>query len=281
MKEEGNQINHDKSEKKKIILNKDIDLYKLSVKTLKESKMSDFKGDLFNEILNEMLKAEENIQIMQKKEVGKNNTKTVKTNTNKNINKKKVVSRSPDKNFKLTKTYHKINSFNKSDNSNLKIIKKKKLSNNSYITPSKTILKGKYNLAKEFKIEKIIFQMRYNTQMGEDLAVIGSINELGCWNQSNALRMIWNEGNIWKSTLFFTDNQIIDFEYKFIFISIGFVKQWEDGNNRKFILSQIKGLIESCPGGGNIIHLKNISGQNIDFNYNDYTLTIICEWNRK
>ena len=275
MNEENNQINHDKNEKKKITLNKDIDLYKLSIKTLKESKMSDFKGDLFNEILNEMLKAEENNQIMQKKGVTQNNTKTVKTN----INKRKIVSRSPDKGYKPTKTYRKINSsFNKSNNLNSN---KKKLANSSYITPSKTILKGKYNLSKEFKIEKIIFQMRYNTQMGEDLAVIGSINELGCWNQTEALRMTWNNGNIWKATLFFIDNQIIDFEYKFIFISKGFVKQWEDGNNRKFILSQIKGLIESCPGGGNIIHLKNISGQNIDFNYNDNTLTIICEWNRK
>ena len=123
--------------------------------------------------------------------------------------------------------------------------------------------------------------MRYNTQMGEDLAVIGSINELGCWDQGRALNLGWNDGNIWKGTLFFNDKNINDFEYKFIFISKGQVKQWEEGNNRKFILSQIKGLIESCPNGGNIIHLKNISGQNIDYNYNDRILTIICEWNKK
>lgn len=143
-------------------------------------------------------------------------------------------------------------------------------------------MKGKYNIIlKEFKIEKIIFQMKYNTQMGEDLAVIGSINELGCWNQGRALRMNWNDGNIWKGSLIFNNKNIFDFEYKFIFISKGCVKQWEDGYNRKFILSQIKGLIESWPGGGNIIHLKNISGQNMSFNYNDNTLTIICEWNKK
>ena len=123
--------------------------------------------------------------------------------------------------------------------------------------------------------------MRYNTQIGEDLAVIGSINELGCWDQGRALRMNWNDGNIWKGEIIFGDKIIIDFEYKFIFISKGHVKEWENGNNRKFILSQIKGLIESCSESGNIIHLKNISGQNIDFNYNEYTLTIICEWNRK
>ncbi len=79
----------------------------------------------------------------------------------------------------------------------------------------------------------------------------------------------------------FNNSNIYDFEYKFIFIAHGCVRQWEKGNNRKFILSQIKGLIESCPGGGTIIHLKNISGQNIDYNYNDSTITIISEWNRK
>ena len=275
MKEENNKITQDKKENKNILLNKDIDLYKISIKTIKESKISDFKGELFNEILNDLLKNESNNQnqLIQNKEIVKNSPKTTKVI----INKKKT--KSPDKNPK-NKIIQKMHSFNNNIQGNSKTIKKAKLTNGSYMN-NKSMFKGKYITLREFKIEKIIFQMRYNTQMGEDLAVIGSINDLGCWDQGRALRMRWNEGNIWKGTLFFNDNQIVDFEYKFIFISKGYVKQWEDGNNRKFILSQIKGLIESCPGGGTIIHLKNISGLNIDFNYNDYSLTIICEWNRK
>jgi len=31
--------------------------------------------------------------------------------------------------------------------------------------------------------------MRYNTQMGENLAVIGYINESGCWDQGRSLKM--------------------------------------------------------------------------------------------
>ena len=153
--------------------------------------------------------------------------------------------------------------------------------NNSAFLKVKPSSRAKYISVREFKIEKIIFQMKYNTQMGEDLAVIGSIKELGYWDQGKSLKMGWNDGNIWRASLYFENKNIIDFEYKFIFISNGCVRQWEEGNNRKFILSQIKGLIESCPGGGTLIHLKNISNQNIDFNYNDYTLTIICEWNKK
>jgi len=265
-------------DKNKIILNKDIDLYKVSIKNLKESKLSDFKGDLFNEIFAEMLKTkEENNSIMIQKEINKNiPKKIIKINNHKGKN----ISKSPA-DYK-SKKIQKIHSFSKNNTSNSKkIIVRNKLANSTYLN-NKTLMKGKYNIIlKEFKIEKIIFQMKYNTQMGEDLAVIGSINELGCWNQGRALRMNWNDGNIWKGSLIFNDKNIFDFEYKFIFISKGCVKQWEDGYNRKFILSQIKGLIESWPGGGNIIHLKNISGQNMSFNYNDNTLTIICEWNKK
>ena len=273
--EENSKNNKDKN---KIILNKDIDLYKVSIKTLKESKLSDFKGGLFNEIFAEMLKTkEENNSIMIQKEINKNiPKKIIKINNYKGKN----ISKSPA-DYK-TKKIQKIHSFSKNNTSNSKkIIVRNKLANSTYLN-NKTLMKGKYNIIlKEFKIEKIIFQMKYNTQMGEDLAVIGSINELGCWNQGRALRMNWNDGNIWKGSLIFNDKNIFDFEYKFIFISKGCVKQWEDGYNRKFILSQIKGLIESWPGGGNIIHLKNISGQNMSFNYNDNTLTIICEWNKK
>ena len=261
----------------KIILNKDFDLYKIPIKKLKETKLSDFKGELINEILNEMLKSKDDKNpILIQNEIIKNNAKPViKINNNKlNIN-----SKTPAKTIIKTKNTRGIQSFSK-DNKNTKRILKKKLTNSTYLN-NKNLIKGEYFTLKEFKIEKIIFQMKYNTQMGEDLAVIGSINELGCWNQGGALRLSWNEGNIWKGSLTVNDTNILDFEYKFIFISKGCVKQWEDGNNRKFILSQIKGLIESCTGEGNIIRLKNISGQNIVYNYSDKTLTINCEWNRK
>ena len=277
MKEENENNNNIIQDKNKIILNKDIDLYKISIKTIKETKLSNFKGDLFNEILSEMVKSGGKNEIIPPKEITKKNPKKVKI-----INQKLMsLSKSPNKKvykLKNIKKLHNIIAKNKSYNSS-NSSRTNKL-NDSVHANNKILLKGKNSL-KEFKIEKITFQMKYNTQMGEDLAVIGSINELGTWNQSQALKMGWNDGNIWKGTLLFSDSNVIDFEYKFIFISKGQVKQWENGNNRKFILSQIKGLIQSCPNGGNIIHLKNISGQNLDFNYNDNSLTIICEWNRK
>ena len=258
------------------ILNKDIDLYKIPINVLKDSKLSCFKGKLIFEILEQMMKIEDKNQILNKN-ISKNNQKKIK-NINHKINN---TTKSPDKNIYKTKNVQKTyNSFNNKNNLNNSKISNSKLNKSAYlkIKPSS---RAKYISIREFKIEKINFQMRYNTQMGEDLAVIGSINELGYWDQGRSLKMGWNDGNIWRASLYFENKNIIDFEYKFIFISKGCVRQWEDGNNRKFILSQIKGLIESWPGGGNIIHLKNISGQNMSFNYNDNTLTIICEWNKK
>ena len=257
---EKNKNNPKINEDKKITLNNDIDLYKISIKTLKESKLSDFEGNLLNELLHQMMENEEDDLLLLENE-----------NNNSLKNSKEITYIQKMNSFSKDRFQH-LNNSNSLNNNKM---------NNSAYLKNKTLFQGKYIEFKEFKIEKIIFQMKYNTQMGEDLAVLGSINELGCWDQGRPLRLGWNTGNIWKGTFDFNNKNILDFEYKFIFLSRGHIKQWENGNNRKFILSQIKGLIESFAGGETIIHLKNISGQNIDYNYNDYTLTIICEWNKK
>ena len=44
-------------------INMDLDLYKISFKTLKDSKLSDFKGKLIHHLLNELLDNSENINI--------------------------------------------------------------------------------------------------------------------------------------------------------------------------------------------------------------------------
>ena len=91
--------------------------------------------------------------------------------------------------------------------------------------------------------------------------------------------MNWTEGNIWKANI--EDDNIKWFEYKFIFLENGFIKKWEDGINRYFSLTQIKNLFESNLLNGNIIKINNIMEQSIEYNYNDYSLTIISEWNKK
>lgn len=130
-----------------------------------------------------------------------------------------------------------------------------------------------------FKLNKINFEIKFDTFFGQSISIIGSIDKLGNWNEYKALNMNWNEGNIWKANI--EDDNIKCFEYKFIILENGIIKKWEDGINRYFSLKQIKNLFESNLLNGNIIKINNIMEQSIEYNYNDYSLTIISEWNKK
>ena len=138
-----------------------------------------------------------------------------------------------------------------------------------------------HSLEKELNIKYIIFQMKINTRPGEDLGVIGSINELGMWDKNKALKLVMNEENIWtiKINYNLTENNM--FEFKFIFISNGNIKQWEDGDNRKIIYEQLKEAIKPNTKKEYLFEGKNINGNNIIYNSQNYTLTIICDWNKK
>ena len=230
--------------KRKIYLNSDIDLYKIPVKTLKQTKLSDFNGQLIYDLLTEMMN--ENIIFSPK-------------NKSRNI----IINKSGQKNY-LKNIYN-----------------ENEIDNNTY--PNSEIMqKFVYiNDIRQLKIEKINFQIKYDTKFGEDLAVIGSIKELGNWQIDRALKMGWNDNNIWKGTLYLDRKNIFEFEYKFIVTSGNYVKRWEDGFNRKFDLFKLKALFDSYPGNYTRIHLNNIEGINIDYDIIDNTLTMICFWNIK
>ena len=230
--------------KRKIYLNSDIDLYKIPMKTLKQTKLSDFNGQLIYDLLTEMM--EDNIIFSPK-------------NKSRNI----IINKSGQKNYFK-------NIYNENE-----------IDNNTY--PNSEIMqKFVYiNDIRQLKIEKINFQIKYDTKFGEDLAVIGSIKELGNWQIDRALKMGWNDNNIWKGTLYLDRKNILEFEYKFIVTSGNYVKRWEDGFNRKFDLFKLKALFDSYPGNYTRIHLNNIEGINIDYDIIDNTLTMICFWNIK
>ena len=145
-----------------------------------------------------------------------------------------------------------------------------------------------FPVLREFKIKLIKFEIKFDTKLGESLAVIGSLNELGLWKDNRALKMEWNPGNVWKSCIYLNNyNNIIDFEYKFIILENGHIKFWEDGNNRKFIVSLITGLIEPHINNNindnelNTIYISNVMNQSFIFDVNDCCLSIISNWNEK
>lgn len=316
MKEEKNskKKNH-KSNSKKVVINTKEDLNKLSISILKNTKIFDFTGDYFDFIYQRALGLEKNPtekeslltsnsflvnKNLNKKVPLKDTSKTAKiiktakkaakkiTNISSNIQKKKEekknnISSSINQNLNNNLFYNQDN-YNSYNNTNI-------INNdiNDYENQSLTLTSSnKYNndigiqsLAKVLKIDKIVFQMKYNTLPGEDLGVIGSIEELGMWDQNKALKLVWNSGNVWKTKINFNFSRTNSFEFKFIFISNGRVKQWEDGSNRKLIYEQLKEMIEPNIKEGYLVELKNVNGNNIIYNHKDNSLTVSCDWNKK
>ena len=133
---------------------------------------------------------------------------------------------------------------------------------------------------KEIIINKIIIRIInpfYKSQ--QELGIIGSIKELGNWNQEKSLKMEYNEEeNIWQKEFELKKKE--DFEYKFIFISNGIIRKWEDGNNRIFKYSYIIKLIEINLEDG-IAHIEEENQESFDYDLNEELLFINCQWKFK
>lgn len=290
----------------KIKINTESDFYNLPIDTIKNTKISDFYGKFYDMIFNKAIDNQTN--------GGKQNiTPTKKKKPNKKIIiniKRKVISTRRNHGLKenaLDKSNTWCNQNDSSiDTSDNNII------NNSLYDGSNSIHSNYLNfknsnsmnqnefaqdlsasavitnfpVLSELKIKTINFEIKYDTNIGETLGIIGSLNELGLWKQSKALKMVWNKGNIWTTTLNLNNyNNAINFEYKFIILSNGKIKYWEDGNNRKFTFSEVSGLIEPYIDYGNnknnIININNDMPQSFIYDINNCDLKIICHWNKK
>lgn len=48
---------------------------------------------------------------------------------------------------------------------------------------------------------QVSFSIHKPTQLGEDVAVVGSHDSLGAWNLGNALPLTWTDGHHWRGSL--------------------------------------------------------------------------------
>lgn len=306
--EETNKV--DKSNK--IIINTESDFYNLPIDTIKNAKIGDFYGKFYDMIFNTAIDIQTNGGKKKPSLPQKKNKKII-------INiKKKVVSSRKNHGLKekaLDKSYTWCNqndsSIDTSDNniinnslcdgsinyqsnlnnsiySNYLNFKNSNNMNQNDLIPdlSASAVITQFPVLSELKIKTINFEVKYETNIGETLGIIGSLNELGLWKQSKALKMEWNKGNIWTASLNLNSyNNSINFEYKFIILSNGKIKYWEDGNNRKFTFSEVSGLIEPYIDYGdtrnNIINVNNGMIQSFIYDINNCDLKIICHWNKK
>ena len=264
----------------KIKIDNDSDLYNLTLDKIKNTKIYNFYGKYYDIMFNKAIQME-------------NSHKKINTSSQNNTNKKIIIN--IKKKYILTKNKNKKN--NKYDKNNLSftnnnthIINDSFINNNNNLNNSsldsslsKSVVLSNIHNLKEFRLDTINFEIKYDTKMGESLSIIGSLNELGSWKHKKALKMKWNEGNIWKVSLKFNNN-IKDFEYKFIVIECNNIKYWEDGNNRKFIISKMRELfepyIDNYNNSKNIISFDNIMNQSLIYNISNYSMSIVCNWNK-
>ena len=76
----------------------------------------------------------------------------------------------------------------------------------------------------------ITFKIQYKTEFGDSLYVVGSIEELGCWNTLKC-GLKWTENHLWVSEPI----QILSssfFKYKYVIVNTNHQKTWEQGPNR-------------------------------------------------
>lgn len=274
------------SDKKIINIETISDLHKIPFNIIKTKKLYEFKGKYFDKIYKEALELEKkeseklpSIKFVYSKMPKDNNndSKNEKTCKNKihikNKTSKDLVNNVKNENSNKTKKSkdnnidykNKKNSFEIDIlNENIDIVGRLRI-NSCHISRKK----------KEIKIKKIDFQINYNTKIGEEIGLIGSIKELGCWNKDKLLRMHWTDGNIWETTIDFSFVDIDDsFEYKFVLIENGDIKEWENGNNRIFNHDEFKQLISKYKN-------KNIYENDYDYIAKDNKIILKCIWNKK
>ena len=80
---------------------------------------------------------------------------------------------------------------------------------------------------------QIKFSIKYQTSPGQNMYVLGNINELGNWKE-NKFKLKWTEGHIWKGKLELP-MKVSTFTFKFVCISDdNRYKRWEEGPDRIF-----------------------------------------------
>uniref|UniRef100_A0A383VR34 CBM20 domain-containing protein n=1 Tax=Tetradesmus obliquus TaxID=3088 RepID=A0A383VR34_TETOB len=86
--------------------------------------------------------------------------------------------------------------------------------------------------------------VRYHTDFGDCMKVIGSSAELGAWDAAAAPLMVWGEGDIWSLVLPFSAGE---HEFKVVVQKSGGELLWEGGDNRKVVVP------EDAPAGSMLV----------------------------
>ena len=120
----------------------------------------------------------------------------------------------------------------------------------------------------------IIFKVKYETQTGQEIRVLGGIEELGNWEPEKGLRMTTTKETypIWSTIKEITCPVDTEINYKYIAFNIN-TKEfiWESNMSNRFLKVDTWGKIEIMEEKGNIqrkMQIKEIKNENEYENYN-------------
>ena len=106
------------------------------------------------------------------------------------------------------------------------------------------IINKKINPCKELKeninieINKIKFEIKYDSIYGEEVGILGSNDILGNWNLNKIFYLKWNDDNIWNGVIN-VKRPYNDFEFKFVIADCKNIKKWEKGYNNRIIFESL------------------------------------------
>ena len=257
----------------KITINTSADLYKIPISLLKRTKVYNFKGKYYDKIYKEALD-------LEREKVFKKPPKEKKTPISSyqipQYEKPKNIIQTPEINQPnySNQNYNNYNTFSNNNDYN-----KNSPQNYTYGGYTNFTYNSNQMLRGDYLIKRIEFEIQQQTDKGEEIGIIGSLNELGRWNQDKVLKLNFNDSYVWNKEIPYVNGT--DFEFNFIFISHGKVVKWEEGKNRPFKYDNVCLNLRNGNKQSGLITVWNLNHMTLEYDMKTNCLKIICDWNKK
>ena len=269
---------------KKVILNTPDDVLKIPIDQLKNLNIYNLSGEFYQKIYDEAVDIEKGKKSLKdfklhyhtplppitKNRIRTSNPKTVRNKSAKKISQSKEKT-SPKKAHTIN--IENIKKFRQENKEKFKLsYDLDNFDTNNILIKNKTIEPIKTETKKSF-LKKLIFLIRYDTTYGESMGIIGSSKELGNWDTKKLIKLKWNKGNIWTGGIDVDENNLEDFEFKFVILYNGNVKTWENGFNNKINYVQLLEQVKNKSTG---------RYNKMEYSYFEEgaELTLKCRWNK-
>ncbi len=242
-----------KKKEEKIVIDNLGDLLKIPFSKLSHAKFSNFSGKYFEQIYKDTIALIEN-------ECFNNNKIQISSENNSEINNIQDIS-----NSNLSDNNNFINNnLSNEEILNFNVTNINNINNESNEDMNNNIFDKGY-----FPLKKITFEMNYKTKFGEEIGILGNIDYLGNWNTNKVFKLKRTNGNLWVGSISINEDNLIDFEFKFILLYHNKIIKWESGNNNIFSFNDIY---------QKLIQQKNGKYSKYSYKYLEDELILNCKW---